>query len=260
MNNSKKIDWQTWIKIIILVIVLFFFQQGFQPLFNFSTSVHKENGVKGTDLMQGWGTILSAVFGLVTICLLLWQQNQSNKKELDSFYHSSLPFVVIGSPCFLDQNYCDINILDKPDKQKGCRYFSVGNFGDKIAFSVSVRVSKDEDFKSDTRDYYFGFLLPEKNNLNYYNPRDSEGLFSKTRRNLITKDLITEDFSICDFMSSCSTVDGNIAKLFIQVEYYSSPNTKFAKKFISVFDVKIKCENDPKSLKISSIMITKFDS
>ncbi len=206
---------------------------------------------------------LGQIFSIPAFFFLLWNYWESKNKEIglrkdevDKFWHEYCPVIIIGSPCDLSQNRCDIDLNDNrsnPTDERGVKYFSIGNIGTRPAFNIKIFIDKNLEFNNPKKHFISNL---QSSNLQPYQ-QSFDYICSKYHINPDNMEITYEIFYLCDFLESCG-LEGKCKKLFIKLEYETSPNSKISKKIESIFECCLECKQNDNSIKISHILMKEY--
>jgi hypothetical protein len=187
-------------------------------------------------------TIVSAVGTFGALLFLIIDKIEKEKEEKVVFWHEHLPYLTVGSPCDPTQNRCEINLLTNIDdiSNRGCILFSITNFSTANAYDVTIKISTSPDFEQNQARYHFIDMVPiiQYTNENWYN--NIHYIYSKYHINPQTKDVLLDEFDLCNFTNNCDTKRG-LKTIYIRLEYWSTPAKYISKKIINDFKVELEC-------------------
>jgi hypothetical protein len=211
-------------------------------------------------------SVVAAVGTLGALLFLIFDKLQREGDERQQFWHDHLPYVTLSSPCDPTQNRCDIDIQTNfdPYNDRGARYFSIVNFSNANAYDINVDICTTSDFcNSPVRSHYIDFLpVYSEPAFEGSDPNGLKFIYSKYHINPITKEVLLDEFDLCNFIQNCNIVRG-LKTVYVKLTYHSSPVTTIVKKIKSVFKVDLECgEVDPghRFVKINNIILIKYDA
>ncbi len=202
-----------------------------------------------------WLQIIGGIGTFGALLFLIFDKADKEQEEKEIFWHDHLPYLTIGSPCDPTQNRCDINLLNNPDapwdSYRGLAYFSISNFSSVNAYDIIIKISTSLVFEENaTRSHYIGMIPVTSDSW-----QNLQFIYSKYHINPLTKEVLLDDFDLCNFTSNCDTKK-NFKVLYIRLEYRSTLLERISKKIKSDFKIDLECgeKNGIKSIEINNIV------
>lgn len=187
-------------------------------------------------------TIVSAVGTFGALLFLIIDKIDKEKEDKEKFWHEHLPYLTVGSPCDPTQNRCEINLLTNIDdiSNRGCLLFSITNFSSANAYDVTIKISTTSDFEQNHVRHHFIDMVPviQYTKENWYN--NIHYIYSKYHINPLTKEVLLDEFDLCNFTNNCDTKRG-LKTIYIRLEYNSTPAKTISKRIITDFKVDLEC-------------------
>lgn len=199
-----------------------------------------------TDTQNQLLNVVSAIGTIGALLFLIFDKKENENEEKQKFWHEHLPYLTIGSPCDPTQNRCEINLLTNNDSysNRGSLLFSIPNFSSANAYNVTIDLSTTQDFKNNQIRSHYIDIIPV---TQYSSQSDSYNnihfLYSKYHINPSTKEVLLDEFDLCNFTSNCDTKRG-LKTIFIRLQYFSTPLLSISKKTTSVFKIDLECGED----------------